>query len=272
MTFFEEQPFTTILTKMSRRLHIILVTSFVVAPFARSEICSICPNSTHVPLAGNSASFVLYDELFSCDEAAELAAEGVFPNCTILHNRAAEICQCKDPSVVDEPFACPLCGEGEILPLPFRVIANRTCQEREERAAADFEMDCTTYQKSFGSYCGCNIVSDPNHFDGFCRICNDTLLPDPSKKVVLESTQDGQTVSYSKYCVELEQDFNTDPNLDCGRMQMDYGSKSACDCSYDIEIPTREPSIPILFSSALRISHSNQILNFLSMGMMILLS
>ena len=60
-----------------------------------------------------------------------------FPPTAPLSTRTdcvAEICECGDPSMINGPFQCPLCGEGETLPLPDRMIANRTCREREEIA------------------------------------------------------------------------------------------------------------------------------------------
>ncbi len=211
-------------------------------PCIQSENCTLCSNATHEPLAGESASFMLPSGFISCANASELAAQGSFSNCTALHTIAEQICQCGDPSEEKEPFQCPLCGEGQVLPLPDRLIASKTCQEWEDIAANDFEMDCTSYQKSFGSYCGCDISSDVNHFDGFCRICNDTLLPDPNKKVTFERTEGDQKVQYTRYCVELEQDFNSMLNLDCDGTQKLYSQEGLCDCGYDIDVPTRQPS------------------------------
>lgn len=219
-------------------------------PAIRSEICTLCPNATHEPLAGDSASFILTDGTYlSCTKASELAPEGIFSNCTALHNRVAEICECGDPSTSNDPFQCPLCGEGQTLPLPDRMVANRTCREWEEKAANDFESDCPSYQKSFGSYCGCDIVSDPNHFEGFCRICNDALLPNPSKTVLFERIEGNQKVLYTRFCAELEQDFNSRSVLDCEKTQADYGKETVCDCGYEIDPPTRPPSSDLGTSS-----------------------
>jgi hypothetical protein len=203
-------------------LHVILV---------RSEICHLCPNENHTSLAGDMASFLLPSSglFMKCSEAEKLAPDGFFSNCTGLHNLAADICECGLPS--DETFQCPLCGEGtSILPFPDRVVANKTCQEWQDDANRDFEMDCFSWQKSFGSYCGCD-VSAPGHFDGFCRICNDSILSKPNNTV----TFIGRNGIYSEFCAFLEQDFNTKSDLDCEAVQKNYSS--VCACGWDNDIP-----------------------------------
>lgn len=225
----------TALVMLSLCLHMILV---------HSEICHLCPNENHTSLAGDMASFFLpgSGEFMKCSEAEKLAPEGFFSNCTGLHNLAADICECGLPS--NETFQCPLCGEGAFtLPFPNRVVANKTCTEWQEDANNDFEMDCFSWQKSFGSYCGCD-VSAPGHFDGFCRICNNSILSRPNKTVNFI----GRNGIYSEFCAVLEQDFNTKSDLDCGVMQKNYSS--LCSCGWVIDNPDK-PRENVTSSSSL---------------------
>ena len=107
-------------------------------------------------------------------------------------------------------------------------------------ASKDFEMDCPKWQKSIGSYCGCDI-SAPGHFDGFCRICDDELLSNPNKTVTFQSVNGaGEVTYYTRYCAWLEQDFNTNVDLDCARMQSQYSE--ACSCGFVIDKPTSAPT------------------------------
>lgn len=174
-----------------------------------------------------------------CSLAEELAPTGFFSDCAGLQNIAAQICECGVPTT--DPFQCSLCGTGNSLPLPDRLVANKTCQAWEDAASEDFQMDCPVWQKSFGAYCGCDISAD-NYFDGFCQMCKDTILPRVNETVTLMSTDsDGGTFLYQEYCAWIEQDMNTKNDLNCSHFQTVYGD--ACQCGYEFERPTRSPTL-----------------------------
>ena len=230
--------FLNIITNLFVSLFLFLAT----VPSVQSETCNLCPNATHVPLDG-SASFLLVSsgQFINCTYAAEVAPEGFFANCTALHSIGAGLCDCGDPNIVEEPFQCPLCGEGNTLPFPNRTIANKTCQEWEDRATK-YPFDCPSTQKSFGPYCGCDIASDPNYFDGYCRICDDAQLPDPNRTVLVDRTINNVLSSSTEFCVELEQGLNMNHNLNCSQTQISFGADRACNCKNVNGNPTKAPS------------------------------
>lgn len=223
---------------MAAILLILLSSSNLFVLQVNAEVCSLCPNEEHTPLAGDGASFYVSsaESFIRCNKAEELASTGYFSNCTALHNQAAEICGCGIPS--NETFSCQLCGEGNELPFPDRVVANKTCPEWQNDASNDFEKDCFVWQKSLGTYCGCD-VSAPKHFDGFCRICNDTILSKPNKTVTFQ----GSIGVYTESCASLEQDLNTRSGFDCELDVQNVYSKR-CDCGWDIELPKKTPTSP----------------------------
>ncbi len=173
----------------------------------------------------------------SCSEVAERAVEGYFSNCTILHSVSDGVCQCGEEL---PPFSCPLCGndsEGDgtiVLPEPNRVVAGKTCQQWQDFATNDAStVDCTHYQTIVGAYCGCDI-SQPNYFDGYCRLCKDKLLPDFDEKVTYQSGK-------QKYCVEVEVKLNTHPDdHDCEQFQDSH--EKACGCDTSGDLPTLGPT------------------------------
>jgi|EP00979_Chaetoceros_neogracilis_P015379 hypothetical protein len=228
-----------------------------------AEVCNLCPNETHAPLGGNRTKFLPPGggNYTTCSDAEELAPTGFYSNCTTLHNIAAEICECGIPS--NKKFQCPLCGgDGKELPFPDRVVADKTCQQWQNKAHEDFEMDCIAWQKSFGSYCGCDI-SDPFHFDGFCRICNDTILSKPNRSVSFQ----GNNEVYTKHCAWLEQDLNTRSGFDCERdVQNVYSTH--CDCGWEIEQPSRSPNSNNLTSSGTR-SRLKILMSFFPLGLLV---
>jgi hypothetical protein len=221
---------------------LILLSSSNLFLQVNAEVCSLCPNEEHTPLAGDGASFYVSsaESFIRCNKAEELASAGYFSSCTALHNQAAEICGCGIPS--NETFTCQLCGEGNELPFPDRVVANKTCPEWQNDASNDFEKDCFVWQKSLGTYCGCD-VSAPKHFDGFCRICNDTILSKPNKTVTFQ----GSIGLYTESCASLEQDLNTRSGFDCELDVQNVYSKR-CDCGWDIELPKKTPTSPVTAS------------------------
>ncbi|GFH49098.1 hypothetical protein CTEN210_05574 [Chaetoceros tenuissimus] len=204
---------------------------------ANEATCTFCPNPNHTQLAGESVKFSLSDGSFvSCSQAEQMVADGLITNCTNIHSAAETFCNCDDPNKEPEEFQCKLCGDANELPFPDRVVGEKTCDEWQTDATNDFEMDCPSYQKSFGAYCGCD-TSAPGFFDGFCRICGDSILSKPNQTVTFQSSQGNQ---FSKSCAKIEQDVNTDMSLDCESIQNDFSTR--CKCGWDIEVPSLPPT------------------------------
>lgn len=225
-------------------LILLLVFSSTFSPIV-GEICSICSNATHV-MNDESARIIWPpgnpdNTGLRCSEAATKAGEGFFSNCSVLHSYSDVICSCGEE---EPPFTCPLCGGGgggtsnttnDLLPEPNRVVAGKTCQQWEEYASTSaFSVDCIHYQTLLGAYCGCDI-SSPNYFEGYCRLCEDRLLPDMSEKVTYQSGKQA-------YCVEVEINLNTHPDqYNCESYQDTHEKACGCD-SNDVEFPTLRPS------------------------------
>eukprot|EP00551_Chaetoceros_affinis_P000001 CAMPEP_0203648182 /NCGR_PEP_ID=MMETSP0088-20131115/18021_1 /ASSEMBLY_ACC=CAM_ASM_001087 /TAXON_ID=426623 /ORGANISM="Chaetoceros affinis, Strain CCMP159" /LENGTH=241 /DNA_ID=CAMNT_0050506105 /DNA_START=47 /DNA_END=772 /DNA_ORIENTATION=+ len=207
-----------------------------------ADVCTVCSDPSHImndPTArivwppGNSEAVG-----YSCTEIGELLTNGTFTNCTNVQTTLSDdICMCgpDDPS----SFTCPLCGDGVNLPEPNRVVAGKTCQGWQYFASYHTStMDCPYYQKSIAAYCGCDI-SDPDFFNGYCRLCGDKLLPNFNQKVNFV----GGT---SEYCAKIEVDVNVFAgvgNIDskCDVEQEKY--KKACKCdTIGVELPTLSPT------------------------------
>ena len=99
-------------------------------------------------------------------------------------------------------------------------------------------MDCLHYQKSMAAYCRCDI-SDPDFFNGYCRLCGDNFLLDFHQKVnYVDGTSD--------YCAKIEVDVNVFAGFGniaskCEDEQEKY--KKACKCdTIGVELPTLSPS------------------------------
>lgn len=168
---------------------------------------------------------------WTCSNIAAKALDGYFPNCTAIHNQIANICKCGPE---EPPFTCPLCGNGIDLPEPNRVVAGKTCDKWQFHATYNAStVDCPYYQKSVGAYCGCDIT-EPNYFDGFCKLCKDQILPDYNKDVqFVDGTQ--------KSCVAVEVDTNAySYSKDCEQEQNKYAS-SCCTNGLE-ELPTLSPT------------------------------
>jgi len=216
--------------------HLLLVFLALVSSPVLSEVCNLCPDPAHTP-QDESAKFSYFkndEKIFvNCSYGYDLALQGEFSDCDALHGNTSAICQCGPPK--DGPFQCSLCGDGIDLPSPTRVVADRTCTEWQEIASADFEMDCPSWQKSMGTYCGCNIAS-PGFFDGFCRLCNNTILPLANSTVTFVNGD-------VEFCAEIEQDINTASygldDTSCYNTQEKF--KDACDCDYQFSY-TKAPS------------------------------
>lgn len=199
--------------------------SFTSRAFA--EVCDLCPTPDHFP-GDESAKFKYTKgdqlQIVNCSHAFDLAKEGEFASCNELHNNTV-ICQCGP--LEQEPFSCNLCGGDQLLPLPDRIVAQKTCSKWQDIATKDFEMDCSSWQKSLGAYCGCDI-SPPDFFDGFCRICDDKILPLWNQTVKF---LDGSV----KTCVQIEQDINTIQRDDtsCSDVQETY--QGPCECDHQVE-------------------------------------
>jgi hypothetical protein len=222
-------------------IHLIIIPLITLQrhDFASAEVCTVCSNETHIMKdqtakviwpPGNNENTAL-----ECSDIAAKAVVGFFSNCTILHSYSDDLCECGPKE--EQPITCPLCGEGVSLPEPNRFVAGKSCLQWEEYATTEaFEMDCPYYQKSIGTYCGCDI-SDPNYFnhDGeFCRLCKNEIIPDYNKKVTyVDGTQN--------YCVNVEVDVNVySYRYDCSLEQNKY--KKAC-CNGGLEeLPTLSPT------------------------------
>lgn len=223
-------------------ISILLTTGFFTG---KAEECSLCPNINDT--ISEFAVIKFNDQLTAnCSYADQLAREGYFSNCTAIHESFIPIaCGCSDLE-----YSCRLCGEGNELPLPNRKVAGRTCAEWEYEANTEFEQgDCSSWQKSMGAYCGCDI-SAPGFFDGVCRICNNTLLPNPNQTVTF-------TNGRVAYCASVEQDLNTletvDAGIQCEDQQQKY--KKACKCDAGIQFPANPPT-PVLSDANRRQTHN----------------
>ena len=201
-----------------------------------AENCTVCSNETHI--MNDETARIIWPPNnsertgFSCAEIGEKAVQGYFSSCEGIHNLSDTICRC---GLEEPPFTCPLCGEGLELPDPKRFVAGKTCEEWEDHATNKASTaDCPHYQKSLGAYCGCDI-SEPNFFDGFCRLCTDRILPDYDKKVTFT---DGRR----KYCVSVEVDVNAySSRFNCTEQQEKFYKPCACG-SGEIELPTLSPT------------------------------
>ena len=219
-----------------------MIVAFVIALTifsldVQAEICTVCSNSSHV-MNDESARIIWPPNNpdntgLRCSEVAEKAVEGFFSNCTVLHSYSDVICSCGDE---EPPFTCPLCDSNNQLPEPKRVVAGKSCEQWQQDASDETKVssvDCTHYQTILGAYCGCDI-SEPNYFDGYCRLCGDTLLPDFSQKVTYQSGRQA-------YCVEVEVKLNTNPDqYNCESYQGTH--EKACGCTNIVELPTLRPS------------------------------
>jgi len=201
-----------------------------------AEICTVCSNATHV--MNDETARVVWPPGntdgtgLECSDIADKAVNGYFSNCTVLHSYSDLICQCGPE---EEPFTCSLCGDGVELPEPGRMVAGKTCAEWQDFATLLAPaMDCPYYQTSIAAYCGCDS-SQPNFFEGFCKLCDDKILPNYNKKVAFV---DGS----QKYCVNVELEVNIySNNYDCAYQQDKF--KTACACSSDgPELPTLSPT------------------------------
>lgn len=166
----------------------------------------------------------------NCSHAFDLAREGEFASCDDLHGNTG-ICQCGP--LDQEPFKCNLCGGDQSLPRPDRMVAQKTCSEWQDIATKDFEMDCSSWQKSLGAYCGCDI-SPPDFFDGFCRICDDKILPLWNQTVKFA---DGS----EKYCVQIEQDVNTIQIDDSSCLGAQETYQGPCECDHEVQYKKEPP-------------------------------
>mmetsp|Transcript_22112 Transcript_22112/g.32305 ORF Transcript_22112/g.32305 Transcript_22112/m.32305 type:complete len:245 (-) Transcript_22112:257-991(-) len=212
-----------------------LFTILLLLPVVSSEICNICKNTSHTP-QDPGAKFTYSkdgsDLAVNCTFGSELAQQGEFSNCTELQSATEDICKCGDSP--PEDHTCNLCGD-ETLPQPDRMVANQTCQEWEIAANNDFAMDCPSWQKSLGVYCGCDY-SPEGFFNGFCRICDDKILPLANKTVSYESGR-------QDFCALVEQDENSGNGpSNCTLFQNSY--RIPCDCDYTFVVPTKAPTAP----------------------------
>lgn len=220
---------------LARYFHITIIPLLSYFFAVKAEVCSLCPNINDTV---SEFTVIKFNEQLTanCSYADQLAREGYFSNCSAIHESYVPIaCGCSNLE-----YSCRLCGEGNELPLPNRKVAGRTCAEWEFEANTEFEQgDCNSWQKSMGAYCGCDI-SAPNFFDGFCRICNNTVLPNPNQTVTFVN-------GAVAYCASVEQDLNTqaatDAEVDCEFQQARY--KKACKCDAGIQLPSNPPT-PVL--------------------------
>ena len=85
---------------------------------------------------------------------------------------------------------------------------------------------------------------------GVCRICNNTLLPNPNQTVTF-------TNGRVAYCASVEQDLNTletvDAGIKCEDQQQKY--KKACKCDSGIQFPANPPT-PVLSDANRRQTHN----------------
>jgi len=203
---------------------------------SNAEICTQCSNASHIMNDAYTASIVWPpgnsdNAGFPCYEVALKAASGYFNSCAVLHSWSDFVCNCGEP---EGDFICSLCGDGVPLPEPNRIVAGKTCHAWQEHATFDdFQEDCPNYQKAVGAYCGCDI-STPGYWDGFCRVCGDTILPDHTEEVVFDNGD-------KKDCVQVEVDINTPYYSNCSFQQEKY--KKSCGCEKNVfDIPTLSPT------------------------------
>lgn len=208
--------------RSSLSLHFVILLAFRLFP-ALAEKCSICDDSITYPgamfqyqLSGGGYRWV------NCTVGGQLALGGSFTNCTLLRANTEKIC-CSTPI----PKTCPLCGISTILPHPQRVIAGKTCAQWQADADYDFKgKNCDAWQKSMGIYCGCDIT-DQNFFDGFCRICNSSILPNYNATIKWDNVAVEET-----YCAVYEQKMNSlSQSQTCEFEQSRL--KNSCQCEHD---------------------------------------
>jgi hypothetical protein len=221
-------------------------------------VCTPCSDPTHIMNDEKARFFFPIGSTtgISCLDLSKLAAQGgVFSDCSQVHALSSAYCKC---GVEELPFMCPLCGyedtnedtdedngmnvkEPKILPEKRRVVAGKTCEEWEDHATNYAPpVDCPHYQKSLGSYCGCDITSSESSsnepidfFEGFCKLCGDSLLPDYNKQVTFVDES-------REYCVKLELDVNI-YERNCVEKQNKFHDVCGCS-SIGNSLPTLAPS------------------------------
>lgn len=224
-------------TVPGRQAYLCALVLTIICVFSLAEICSICSNETHI-MHDESARVVWPPgntdvSGLQCSDIANKTVDGFFSNCTIIHSYSDIICKC---GPIEQPtFTCPLCGDGVELPEPGRVVTGKTCEQWQDQATNQaFAMDCPYYQKSVGAYCGCDI-SQPDFFEGYCRLCNNMILPDFDKQVAYV---DGS----KRYCLDVEIDVNIYSfRYNCTSEQNKYNKACGCD-TVGPELPTLSPT------------------------------
>jgi hypothetical protein len=188
--------------------------------------CSLCADGTAPP----DPSLVSSEDGLTCGDLAEFASLATAEQCGnfILEGLS---CGCAPP--VD---GCKLCEDESEIPTPDLFIGELSCSELETFATLSGAEECSSWQATIGTYCGC---VNPTASEGFCRICGDnTLLLDPTRVAYSEEDDQGVTV-FAITCAELE--LNESGLYACEDLRSEWSDQC---CSVESPIDNNEVEVP----------------------------
>ena len=207
------------------------------SPSANPDECdSLCPDGSEVP---NPTAIVFEgDENMpvTCSELEFGLQLGFFPpgeSCLQIQLLGVTQCGCPDTLPdIPEDASCKLCEDGSAPPdLDYEVIPDFSCRLAAYQLAFEEGDNCTAIQATAGVYCGCD---NPIATQDVCRICGDSLMPDPSRII---DPDEGIA------CGEIEYDANTGEST-CSEAQ-DAWADFCCATEAPSAAPSLEPTISL---------------------------
>ena len=162
--------------------------------------CPLCQNPQAVP-QDLGAVFIAGENVISCETALEMGSPLLSrTDCEFWQYRGESLCYCNtQPQFSDNYNDCRLCEDRSVLPQPrLEGLPGRSCSLLQVDAIRDDPSMCPIWQKTVGTYCGCN---NPKTTHGMCHICGEYDLPNPVQ--LIDTRSIGNFEEYTS-CGKLE--------------------------------------------------------------------
>ena len=206
---------------------------------------TLCPDGTPVEQQQDIVGETSTGKMVTCGDVQATVANGIEEQarCNMYAQIGVYACGC-DSTLLPEP-ACKLCENGQVpTNLLYEVDGKgNTCVEfMAELVYVDDPDACLAFQATAGVYCGCD---NPVASASACRICGDSLLPDPRR---IADTEHDVACSEAEYVASLGAEFCANiqtafADICCGPEQINPHDTDQLSYSDDLYVDATSPPI-----------------------------